>query len=347
MSLLEANRAAAQFYHQQLWQPDAKDMLAYLYRRGLDDAVIRKFGIGATAPGWDALTRHLMGQGYTLEALTKAGLSVQREGRSYDMFRQRAIFPIISATGQVVGFGGRAMGDAQPKYLNTSDTPVFNKRLGLYALNLLRKIRKLSRILLVEGYMDVVALTQYGVQGVVATLGTSLTPEQARLIHHYGSVWICYDGDSAGQNATLRALDILGQENVQAHVLVIPDKLDPDDFIRARGLEAFEQLEPLTGVAYRLVRAQENMDLSTQDGRTQYAMAAADILRQIEQPVELEAYIRRLSVETGFPREVLLAQIGHTAAHKLAQRPVTPRPTARLGQHEPLGEAAHAERTLQ
>ena len=173
--LLGANKAAARWYHAQLWLPENQRILDYLHKRGLDDGTIRKFGLGAAPEEWDALTRALEQQGYTQDELRLAGLTVVKQETRFDMFRSRAIFPIIDAQGQVLGFGGRAMGDAQPKYLNTSDTPVFNKRKGVYAANLLRKQRDLKRVILVEGYMDVVALIQHGVNGVVATLGTALT----------------------------------------------------------------------------------------------------------------------------------------------------------------------------
>ena len=183
--LFAANKEAARWYHAQLWDERNADILAYLHKRGLNDGTIRKFGLGAAPNDWDALTSYLEAKGFSQEELRLAGLTVVKEASRFDMFRNRAIFPIIDVQGQVLGFGGRAMGDAMPKYLNTSDTPVFNKRKGVYAANLLKKLRNLKRIILVEGYMDVVALVQSGVQGVVATLGTALTNEQARFLKRY------------------------------------------------------------------------------------------------------------------------------------------------------------------
>lgn len=308
--LQNANRAAAQFYHQRLWQPEGAQVLQYLKDRGLDDGVIRKFGLGA-AGSRDELTEHLKAQGYTLEELQKAGLTIARDDRVSDMFRYRAMFPIIGLYGQVLGFGGRALGDQKPKYLNTPDTPVFNKRMGVYAANLLRKTRNLSRVILVEGYMDVVALSQFGVEGVVATLGTALSPEQARLLKRFApQVYVAYDGDSAGQHAILRALDIFEAEAVLARVLDFPDKLDPDEFIRRDGLKAFEALAPLDAAKYRMARKAEAFDLSTQEGRTDYAKECALILQKVTQPVELENHLQQLMIQTGFSREILLAQIG-------------------------------------
>ena len=334
--LLAANREAAQFFHSTLFTDAGKPMLDYFKRRGLTDNVIRKFGLGASPAGWDTLTKHLLGKGYTLEELRLCGLTVVKPAepatedapakpqRAFDMFRNRAIFPIIDQYGNVLAFGGRILGDGQPKYLNTSDTPVFNKRLGVYAANLLRKERHLERVVLVEGYMDVVSLTQFGVTGVCATLGTALTPEQARLLKRFApKIYLGYDGDSAGQNAILRGLDILQAEGIPARVLDFPDKLDPDEFIRRDGIEGFNNLPAITPETYRMRRLKEQHDLSTQEGRTEYAKACAAVLKNLE-PVELENHLQELMVQTGFSREVLLAQIG-TSLPAAATRTAAPR----------------------
>lgn len=305
-----ANRTAARMYHQLLWQPESSAILHYLQQRGLSDAVIRRFGIGAAPPSAQVAHR-LMEEGFTEEELVQAGLMLRREGRTFDMFRNRAMFPIIDTYGNVLGFGGRAMGDAMPKYLNTSDTPAFNKRYTVFAANLLRKARGLTRVILVEGYMDVVALSQFGVEGVAATLGTALTPEQARLLHRFApEVYIAYDGDRAGQKAILRGLEVLEGENVPVRVLDFPGGLDPDEFIRQEGLEAFQALKPISAVTYRMRREKERHDVSTEEGRIEYAKACAAILRGVKEPVELENHLRHLSVETGFSKEVLMQQIG-------------------------------------
>ncbi len=320
--LLAANRAAAKWYHAQLWLPENQRLLDYLHGRGLDDGTIRKFGLGAAPDSWDALTTELENQGYTQEELRLAGLTVVKPESRFDMFRNRAIFPIIDAQGQVLGFGGRAMGDAQPKYLNTSDTPVFNKRKGVYAANLLKKQRNLKRIILVEGYMDVVALIQHGVNGVVATLGTALTNEQARLLKRYApEIWVSYDGDSAGQHAIVRALEIFEQEDIRARVLFFPDNLDPDEFIRQRGLDAFQQLRPLRAAEYLLQRAKEDLDLSDDEGRMEYARRSAQILRKVKEPIELDHYLKNLTVDTGISREILVQQMGITMPEPAQQRP--------------------------
>lgn len=343
--LLGANKAAARWYHAQLWLPENQRILDYLHKRGLDDGTIRKFGLGAAPEEWDALTRALEQQGYTQEELRLAGLTVVKQETRFDMFRSRAIFPIIDAQGQILGFGGRAMGDAQPKYLNTSDTPVFNKRKGVYAANMLRKQRDLKRVILVEGYMDVVALIQHGVNGVVATLGTALTNEQARLLKRYApEIWVSYDGDSAGQHAIMRALEIFEQEDIRARVLFFPDNLDPDEFIRQRGLDAFEHLRPLKAAEYRMQRAKEDLDLSDDDQRIEYAKRCAQILSKVREPVELETYLQTLAVQTGFSKDVLRQQMGLSIAEANNAKPPRERIIRRRAGDAPA--ASMPEKTL-
>ena len=347
-NILRLNREAAMFYHKTLYTPEGAQSLAYLHGRGLDDRTIRLFGIGASPNSWDALTKHLQEQGASIDLLAQAGLTVKKENnRAFDMFRNRAMFPIIDARGSVLGFGGRALGDVQPKYLNTADTPAFNKRHNVYAANLLRKTKNLKRVLLVEGYMDVVSLISHGVEGAAATLGTSLTEEQARLLSRYApEIWAAYDGDSAGQNAILRAIGIFDAAGIPCRVLVIPGGQDPDEFIRDHGKEAFEALKPMSGVMYRMLRARDGLDLSDEEGRAKYAMACAEILRGVKQPVELENLLKRLSVETGYSREVLLQQIGIAPA-KEAQQPrrEAPQPIRPIARQE-ANAGSRAERTL-
>ena len=312
--LLAANKEAARFYHETLFTPAGAASLAYLRRRGLSDGVIRKFGLGASPDEWSVLSDRLMEKGFTLDELTLAGLTVRKKSetgkdRYFDMFRSRAMFPIIDAYGNVLAFGGRTLEKREPKYLNTADTPVFNKRKGVFAANLLRQQRHLDRVILVEGYMDVVSLTQFGVEGVCATLGTALTAEQARLLKRFApQVYLGYDGDSAGQHAILRGLEILEQENVPSRVLDFPDGLDPDEFIRRDGAEGFRNLPAISPAAYRLRRLKEQFDLSAQDGRLAYARGASEIVSAVD-PLERDVLLSQLSLETGFSRETLTEQM--------------------------------------
>ena len=333
--LLAANREAARFYHETLFSPAGAASLAYLRRRGLSDGVIRKFGLGASPEEWGMLSDRLMEKGYTLDELVLAGLTVRKKAdngsiRYFDMFRSRAIFPIIDAYGNVLAFGGRTLEKREPKYLNTADTPVFNKRKGVFAANLLRQQRHLDRVILVEGYMDVVSLTQFGVGGVCATLGTALTAEQARLLKRFApQVYLGYDGDSAGQHAILRGLEILEQENIPARVLDFPDNLDPDEFIRRDGVEGFRSLPAVSPAVYRLRRLKDQFDLSAQDGRLAYARGASEIVSAVD-PLERDVLLGQLALETGFSRETLLEQM-NLAAQKASANPADPvvRPAAR------------------
>lgn len=323
--LLAANREAARFYHETLFTPAGAASLDYLRRRGLSDGMIRRFGLGASTENWSDLTDRLMEKGYTLDELVLAGLAVRKKSdngkdRYFDMFRSRAMFPIIDSRGNVLAFGGRTTEKKEPKYMNTADTPVFNKRKGVFAANLLHQERKLDRVILVEGYMDVVSLTQFGIRGVCATLGTALTNEQARLLKRYApQVYLAYDGDSAGQHAILRGLDILEQENVPARVLDFPEGLDPDEFIRRDGADGFRNLPALSPAVYRLRRLKDGFDLSTRDGRLAYARGAADIAAAVD-PLERDMILGQLSLETGFQKDTLLEQM-HISAARQAERP--------------------------
>ena len=361
--LLNANRLAARFYHDTLFTPAGAPALDYLKKRGLSDSVIRKFGLGAAPDGWDTLTSYLQSEGFSLDELQLAGLTVVKEAepaaegrsakpkRSFDMFRQRAVFPIIDQYGNVLAFGGRILGKGEPKYLNTSDTPVFNKRKGVFAANLLRKERHLDRVILVEGYMDVVSLTQFGVRGVCATLGTALTNDQARLLRRIApQVFLAYDGDSAGQHAILRGLDILREEGVPARVLDFPDGLDPDEFIRRDGAEAFQALPAISPETYRMRRLRDGMDLSSDEGRAAYARECAKIIAPLD-PVARETYVRDLAVQTGFPREVLLEQLNLSpAAQPAAEAASVPSPVRKPSREKPeelvRGESEIAQETL-
>ncbi len=309
--MFEANVAAARFYHAAIWTEAGAQALTYLYRRGLDDADIRRFGLGSTAGGWESLTEALLEEGFSQETLVGAGLSkVSADGRLRDMFFDRAMFPIINQRGRVVGFGGRMLGKGEPKYLNTADTPIFNKRNGLYAMNFVKKERSLKRAILVEGYMDVVSLRRQGVEGVFATLGTALTQTQARLIKRYApEVWVAYDGDEPGQVAIERAVGILQGENVPCRVLRFPEGMDPDDYISKNGAEAFAKLEPIEAIRFLCERQKRGVDISTEEGREQYAIACCGILKRVTSPVELERHVKWLAMETGFSRDVLMRQI--------------------------------------
>lgn len=308
--LYEATKAAAQFYHEQLWLDENAAALDYLHQRGLDDAVIRRFGLGVSPDEWDSLYNHLSAKGFTAEEMQQAGLVTIKENSRYDTFRNRVMFPIINRYGQTIGFGARAMGAAQPKYLNSADSLIFNKRYNVYGINLLRRMRNLQNLVLVEGYLDVISLSMHGVANTVATLGTALTAEQVRLIKNYApEIWVAYDGDEPGQTAALRALDILDAEAVSGRVIRFPDGKDPDDFIRESGLEGFRSLKPMPAMAFRLSRLEMEFDLSDDESRRAFAKAACQQLKILKEPVELDYYLGRISLKTGIAKEVLAEQL--------------------------------------
>lgn len=339
--IFDANLFAARFFHAYIWKPEGAQALKYLYSRGLTDVDIRHFGLGCAPAHGSELYDALKNEGYSDEVIEKAWLGGQKDGRRYDMFRDRAIFPIINARGKVLGFGGRIMGKGEPKYLNTSDTPVFNKRNNMYGLNFFKDSPGIKRLVLVEGYMDTVALLKYGITGVVATLGTALTEEQVRLMKRYAhEVWISYDGDGAGRKAAMRALDMIEPEGLDVRVIDYPAGMDPDEFLKAYGTDAWENLPRHKAAKYRMLRAEDGLDLNTQEGLTEYTVRCCSILKPLTNAVEMENYLRELSAKTGYSREVLLRQIG------VSQLPASEAPRERREREtvkKPISESANAQ----
>ena len=336
--LLGANREAARFFHETLFSPAGAGALEYLRGRGLNDSVIRKFGLGAAPDRWDGLMNHLMEMGYTESELRLVDLIKIREAEPasedapaksrwvHDTFRNRVMFPIIDQFGNVIAFSGRILEKkGNQKYVNTSDTPVFNKGRNIFGANLLKKERHLDRVILVEGNLDVVSLTQFGIKGVCATLGTSLTAEQAQLLKRFApTVCLAYDGDAAGQKAILKGLEIFRGQGIPCRVLDFPAGMDPDDFIRKEGPEGFQKLAVLTPETYRIRRLKDGLDLSSREGKEEYARQAVAIFAPLD-PLSRDGYIRDLALQTGFSRDVIEAQV----AEELKKRPSGDDPWAR------------------
>ena len=241
--LLAINKQAARTFHQWLYAPEGAEGLAYLQRRGLSRRTLTSFGLGFAPNRWDALIQALGQQGYDKRDLLDAGLAVSnQDGRIYDRFRNRVMFPIIDIRGEVIGFGGRVMDDSTPKYLNSPDTPVYNKSRNVFALNIAKK-SKAGRVILTEGYMDTISLHQAGFDSAVASLGTSLTPEHAQLLSRYfPEAIIAYDGDGAGVSAAQRAIPLLERAGMKVRVLRVTGAKDPDEFIKQFGRDAFLRL---------------------------------------------------------------------------------------------------------
>ncbi len=311
-TLLNLQKDAARYFYACLESPEGAEGLAYLKRRGLSGGIIRRFGLGFAPNRWDGLMEAMRAKGYEKSDMLETGLLVEgRGGRVYDRFRNRVMYPIISLRGDVIGFGGRVMDDSQPKYLNSPETPIFSKGRNLFAMNLVKN-EKISEILLAEGYMDVIALHQAGFRTAVASLGTALTPEQARLIKSYAeTVVIVYDADAAGQKATARGIDILKSAGLNVRVLRVPDGKDPDEFIRKNGAEKFGQLLRGTqgDLEYRLSKLPGAQDHDTPDKKIAYLKAAAELLATVEDPIERDVYMQRVAEETDVTLEALRIQI--------------------------------------
>ncbi len=313
--VLEINRALARFYHQCLKQPSGKAGLEYLHGRGLPNQTITRFGLGYAPNSWDAAIKHLRSKGFSEEELLAAVVAARgRNGGCYDQFRNRVIFPIIDLRGNVIGFGGRIMGDDRgPKYLNSSDTPVFKKSRNLFALNF-AKASKRSGLILCEGYMDVIAMHQAGFDNAVATLGTALTAEQSRLLAQYTDhVTLSYDSDAPGQAATKRAVGLLSEVGVKIRVLTMTGAKDPDEYIKKFGAERFGLL--LEGASnateYAIARAKQKYDLESADGKVAFLREFIALMAEIPNAIERDVYISKTASELEVEKAALTAQLTH------------------------------------
>lgn len=309
---LAANREAARFYFECLKSESGSVGLEYLRSRGLDPGTISHFGLGFAPNEWSRLKDHLNEKGFRNDELLQFDL-VRKSSRGtyYDAFRNRVMFPIIDTTGAVVGFGGRVMDDSKPKYLNTSDTVAFKKRKGLFALNFAKNDSQ-KKLILCEGYMDVISLHRFGFTNAVAGLGTALTEEQASLIARYADeVFLCYDADAAGQKAARRAIEIFGKVNVKIKVIRLSGGKDPDEILTKNGAEYMRRL--LTGALndteFKLNEAKAGLDLSVNNDKLAYANAAVELLAALPNPVQREIYLTAVSQETGISKDALSAQV--------------------------------------
>ena len=286
------SKEAARYFHSKLYAPEGAEGLSYAQKRGMPKSTLTKFGIGFAPNGWNGLVDAMKAKGYTDQELKDAGLVSEKNGRIYDRFRNRLMFPIIDVRGNVIGFGGRVMDNSTPKYLNSPETIIFNKRKNLFALNLAKK-SKLGYLILVEGYMDAVALHQYGFDCAVASLGTSLTQEHAVLLSRYTEqVVLIYDGDEAGQNATRRAIPMLEAAGIQVKVLRMHDAKDPDEYLKKYGADKFKVLleEASNRVEYQLGAIARKYHLNDDEERIQFLREAADLVASLPSPVQREVY---------------------------------------------------------
>ena len=290
---------AARFYFSNLIK-SKNPGYEYLRKRGLDDKIIKRFGLGYSLDSWNSLMNYLISIGYKNEDLIECGLFGYKSEtkKIYDKFRNRVMFPIFDYRGNVIGFGGRVLDDSLPKYLNSPDTLIFNKRQNLYGLNFARKEIKDRSVILVEGYMDLISLHQYGIKNVVATLGTALTDGQGSLIKRYAdTAIISYDSDEAGIKATLRAIEILSKLDINVKVLNLKECKDPDEFIRKYGVLEFEkQIKNSTNsIKYKIDNLKKNFNIQKDEDRVKFAKEASQIIKEIKSPVEVDYYTKYLS----------------------------------------------------
>lgn len=313
----EINREAARFFYKNLTEVKNPGY-SYFQKRGIEDRTIKKFGLGYAPDSWDALYNHFKTKGTDEKILVELGLLSEKNGKYYDKFRNRVIFPIINTAGKVIGFGGRALtSEVMPKYLNSPENKIFQKKNNLYALNITRQdIGKEGFAIIVEGYMDVISLYQNGVRNVSASLGTALTENQAKLVNRYTkNVVLSYDADAAGQKAALRGIDVLKKENCKVKVLHVNDGKDPDEFIKKNGREEFLKLisNSLPYNDYKLEAAKRGLNLSSEEGKLDYMKRINSILHDLS-PVEKDIYIKKIARDTGISEGAIKMEIlGNTS----------------------------------
>ncbi|MCQ2562986.1 MAG: DNA primase [Mogibacterium sp.] len=305
------NAKAARFFYNNLGTRGNKG-LAYLKKRGLSKETITAFGLGYAPASGTALVDHLRSEGVSDDDMLKLGLANSGKNGLYDKFRDRVMFPIINTQDKVIGFGGRAIADIKPKYLNSPESEIFLKKNNLFGLNLTKKeIDREGRAIIVEGYMDMISLYQNGVKNVAASLGTALTINQARLLCRYSkNIVLSYDSDSAGINAALRGIDVIIAAGGKPRVMHVTDGKDPDDFIRAHGRDAFIKLadNAMPATDYKLRLAKRGFDLSNDMDVLDYIERVVPILRELG-PVELDIYARKLSEEFGISESAIMMAV--------------------------------------
>ena len=314
-------KEAARYFHAQLYSEAGAQGLAYAQKRGMPKSTLTTFGIGFAPDSWNGLVMAMKAKGYTEQELKDAGLVSEKGGRIYDRFRNRLMFPIIDVRGNIIGFGGRVMDDSTPKYLNSPETVIFNKRKNLFALNIARK-SKLGYLILVEGYMDAIALHQYGFDCAVASLGTSLTEEHATLISRYvEQVVLIYDGDEAGQRATKRAIPILEKAGIRVKVLQMKDAKDPDEFLKKFGADKFKLLleESSNRVEYQLNAIARKYDLRIDDQRIRFLQESAELICTLGSSVQREIYSSRVAQAAKITEESMKLEVSKAFKRRMAR----------------------------
>ena len=316
--ILEMNKIAARFFYDSLIDPKiGREARGYFSSRKLSKDTIIKFGLGYAPNSTDALLTLLKSRGYNEKDIVDAGLAVTRNGKAIDKYRNRVIFPIINVRGKVIGFGGRVMGSNEladgtkiAKYLNSPQTLVYDKSSNVFALNIAKNSNEKS-LILCEGYMDVISVHQAGITNCVATLGTALTEQQTKLLNRYCSeVLICYDMDEAGTKAALRAIDMINNGGGKSRVIRITGAKDPDEYISKYGVSGFKTAieKAMPSTAFKLSLIRQKYDIADTDGKIQFVDEAAMCLATLNDPVEVEAYIKKTASETGISERAISAK---------------------------------------
>ncbi|MDO4481280.1 MAG: DNA primase [Bacillota bacterium] len=316
--LYEVSRTAAIHFYKNL-RKGANDGIRYVVSRGISPETAKKFGIGYAPAEWRDMVEFFKSKSISEELALEAGLFAKNsKNECYDKFRNRVIFPIKNTRDKVIGFGGRAIDDSMPKYLNSPESLIFKKKDNLYGLNLAKdSIRKKNCAILVEGYMDVVSLADAGVENAVASLGTALTREQAKLLKRYtDTVVLAYDSDGAGQNAAMRGIDILQSAGMKVKILMLTDGKDPDEFVRKNGKKAFEELveNAVSFMEYKIGCIKKRHDINTTDGSIRFLEEISRELKKIRSPVEQAAYVKQVSEITRIPESSIMREIEGAAA---------------------------------
>ena len=302
---------AGRFFNEQLYAPGGEACRAYITKRGLSKTIVTQFGIGYAPDSWNALVDAMRKKGYTNEELIAADLVGSKNGRVYDRFRNRLMFPIIDVRGNVVGFGGRVLDQSEPKYLNSNETLIFNKRKNLFGMNFARKTKE-PNIILVEGNIDVVTLHQFGFDNAVASLGTSLTEDQVTLLSRYtDEVILTYDGDEAGQRAAKRAIPMLEKAGIKVRVLQVKDAKDPDEFLQKFGADKFRLLleDCSNRVEYQINAIRKKYDLRIDDQKIQYVQEAAELIASLDSSVKREVYGIRVAESAGISPDAMKLEV--------------------------------------
>ena len=321
----EINKEAARFFNACLYTEEGKEGLEYYKMRGYKKSTITKFGLGYAPNKWDGLLRHMRQKGYTYEELYEANLANRsdKDGkvRFYDSFRNRVMVPIIDARGNVVAFGGRVLDDSKPKYINSSDTLVYKKSLGVFGLNFAKNSKEQS-LILVEGYMDAISLHQAGFDNVIACLGTALTSEMAHLLSRYcDEIILSYDADEAGQKATARAIGIFNSIGMKLRVVHLSGGKDPDEILRNYGPERFRSLieGAANDIEFALLRFRTEFDVATSDGKMKFLEKAAEVLANTRSKIAQDIYSSRLSEELGVKKDSILIRIDQLSRRNARQ----------------------------